>query len=199
MKDRPDQLVGVVGLGAGSVAAYALPNRHFTFFEIDPQVEAIAREFFTFLPRCGNQCDVVLGDGRLSLVNFPDRHFDLLILDAFNSDSIPAHLVSKEALAMYRSKIKPDGAILFHVSNRYLRTEDLVAALVTDAGLPALSRNDTDESDFGKSESQYIIAALNSESISPLAEKRQWMPVTRPDRIVPWTDDYSNLLGILRW
>jgi SAM-dependent methyltransferase len=199
MKDRPEQRVGVVGLGAGAVAAYSLPNRRITFFEIDPQVESIAREYFTFLTRCGSQCDVVLADGRLALENSPDSRFDLLVLDAFNSDSIPAHLVSREALAMYRLRLKPDGAILFHVSNRYLKVEDLVASLVTDAGLPALMRNDTDQSVFGKSESLYYIAALNSESISPLAEKWRWEPVMRPDGFVTWTDDYSNLLGVLRW
>src|SRR4030095_9894670 len=106
-----------LGLGAGTVAAYTQPNRHITFFEIDPQVEFIARRYFSFLPRCGAGCDVVLGDGRLSITNAPDGEFDLLVMDAFNSDAIPAHLLSLEAIEIYKKKLKPDGAILFHVSN----------------------------------------------------------------------------------
>ena len=199
MQDRPDQHIGVVGLGSGTIAAYSLPNRHITFFEIDPQVEFIARRFFTYLPRCGTRCDVVSGDGRLSLQRSRNGEFDLLVLDAFNSDSIPAHLISREALAIYRTKLKPSGAILFHVSNRYLKIQELVSALVTDANLPSLVRSDNDESAVGKARSTFIIAALKAEDIAPLQDKWNWIPVFRPDGFAPWTDDYSNLLGILRW
>jgi SAM-dependent methyltransferase len=199
IQDRPDQHIGVVGLGAGTIAAYTLPNRHITFFEIDPQVEFIARRFFTYLPRCGERCDVVVGDGRLAIQHSPDAEFDLLVLDAFNSDSIPAHLISREALAIYRTKVKPDGVILIHVSNRYLKIQELVSALVTDANLPALVRIDDDDSAAGKARSTFIAAALNAESIAPLKEKWDWIKVFTPDGFTPWTDDYSNLLGILRW
>jgi spermidine synthase len=199
MQDRPSQHFGVVGLGSGTVAAYTLPNRHITFFEIDPQVDFIARKFFSYLPRCADRCDVVLGDGRLSIQESPDGKFDLLILDAFNSDSIPTHLLSREAIAMYRTKLKPDGAILIHVSNRYLKIQELVSALVTDADLPALVRSDDDSSDAGKARSIFIIAALNAESIAPLKRKWGWIEVFRPAGFAPWTDDYSNLLGLLRW
>jgi SAM-dependent methyltransferase len=199
MQDRPGQHIGVVGLGAGTIAAYSLPNRHITFFEIDPQVEFIARRFFTYLPRCGERCDVVVGDGRLAIQHSPDAAFDMLVLDAFNSDSIPAHLISREALAIYRTKLKQDGAILFHVSNRYLKIQELVSALVTDANLASLVRSDDDDSASGKARSTFIAAALNAESIAPLKEKWGWIEVFRPDGFTPWTDDYSNLLGILRW
>jgi SAM-dependent methyltransferase len=199
MQDRPDQHIGIVGLGAGTIAAYTLPNRHITFFEIDPQVEFIARRFFTYLPRCGERCDVVVGDGRLAIQHSPDAEFDMLVLDAFNSDSIPAHLISREALAIYRTKLKPDGAILIHVSNRYLKIQELVSALVTDANLPSLVRSDDDDSAAGKARSTFIAAALNAESIAALKEKWGWIEVFRPAGFTPWTDDYSNLLGILRW
>jgi spermidine synthase len=198
MKNRPNQHIGVVGLGSGTVAAYTQPNRRITFFEIDPQVEHIARSYFTYLPRCGALCDVVPGDGRLSIQRAPDGEFDLLILDAFNSDAIPAHLVSREALAIYRTKLKPNGAILFHVSNRYLRIEKLVAALAADAKIPALERNDNDEKELGKSRSTYIALATQWESITPLAVQGEWLPLLPPSEFSPWTDDYSNLLGILR-
>lgn len=198
MKDRPNQHIGVVGLGSGTIAAYTQPNRRITFFEIDPQVEHIARNYFTFLPRCGALCDVVPGDGRLSIQRAPDGEFDLLILDAFNSDAIPAHLVSREAVAMYRTKLKPNGAILFHTSNRYLRIEKLVAALAADAKMPALERDDDDEKELGKSRSTYIALATQWETITPLAAQGAWSPLIPPGGFSPWTDDYSNLLGILR-
>jgi hypothetical protein len=199
MEHRPDQHVGVVGLGSGTIAAYSLPNRHITFFEIDPQVEFIARRFFTYLPRCGKRCDVVAGDGRLSIQRSPDGEFDLLILDAFNSDAIPAHVISREALAIYRTKLKRNGAILIHVSNRYLKIQELVSALVVDAKLPSLVRSDNDDGAVGKARSTFIVTALHSESIAPLKEKDGWIEVFKPQGFEPWTDDYSNLLGILRW
>jgi SAM-dependent methyltransferase len=199
MSGRPDQHIGVVGLGSGTVAAYTQPNRRITFFEIDAQVETIARAYFSFLPRCGDRCGVIPGDGRLSLSRFPDGEFDLIVLDAFNSDAIPAHLLSREALEIYRSKLKPDGAVMFHVSNRYLRVDGLVSALVSEAGLPAMIGRDDDAWDLGRARSIFIIAAPELSTLGPLLGNRNWEPVIHPGDIVPWTDDYSNLLGLIRW
>jgi hypothetical protein len=197
LDSRPDQHIGVVGLGSGSIAGYAKSNRHITFFEIDPQVPFIAKSYFTYLPTCGEQCDVVLGDGRLSILNAQDGQFDLLILDAFNSDAIPAHLLSREAIEIYERKLKSNGAVLFHVSNRYLRVRELVTALARDAGLPALYREDNDISAFGKARSTYVIVSLAPDTIRPLAET--WSPVTSLPAVEPWTDDYSNLWALLKW
>jgi len=199
LKDRPNQEIGVLGLGSGTIAAYTQPNRQITFFEIDPQVEFIARHFFSFLPRCGDRCSVILGDGRLSIQQQPDQKFDLLILDAFNSDAIPAHLLSSEAIALYQRKLKPDGAILFHVSNRYLRIRELVTALARDAKLPALYRDDEDDREPGKARSAYVILALVPETVRDLSRTRNWFDVSYIDTVQPWTDDYSNLFEILRW
>jgi SAM-dependent methyltransferase len=199
LKDRPDQHIGVLGLGSGTIAAYTESNREITFFEIDPQVEFIARRFFSFLPRCGDRCNVVLGDGRLSIQQIPDQEFDLLVLDAFNSDAIPAHLPSSEALALYQKKLKPDGAILFHVSNRYLRIRELITALAFDAKLPALYRTDDDDGERGKARSSYVILALDTETLSKLTQTRNWFEVADFDAVEPWTDDYSNLFEILKW
>ncbi len=129
----------------------------------------------------------------------PDKEFDLLLLDAFNSDSIPAHLVSREAIQTYLSKLKPDGLILFHVSNRYMDVESLVSAVVTDAPLEARVRYDDDEEPTGKSTSDYVVAARRVEDLGALAEDANWVPVMKPDGVAPWTDDYSNMLAILRW
>src|SRR5262249_34230166 len=116
---RRAQRLAVLGLGAGTMAAYADATHRMTFYEIDPAVEAVARKYFTFLGQCGSNCDVVMGDGRLQLAREPDASFDLILLDAFSSDSVPTHLLSLEALEIYLAKLKQDGVLLFHVSNRY--------------------------------------------------------------------------------
>jgi SAM-dependent methyltransferase len=195
------QRMGVIGLGSGSMAAYASPDLHVVFFEIDPSVEKLAREFFTFLPRCMANCDVEIGDGRLELAKASDGSFDLLMLDAFSSDSIPAHLMSKEALQLYLKKLTPDGILLFHTSNRYLDVQKLATALVTDAGLVGLSRFDEAGTlrDQGKTNSSHVVAARRLEDLGSLAGKPGWMRVVRPDNFQPWTDDYSNLLELIRW
>jgi SAM-dependent methyltransferase len=199
LSDRPNQHIGVLGLGTGSMAGYTAPNRRITFFDIDPQVYGIAHNYFTFLNRCDKNCDILIGDGRLSIEKMPEGEFDLLMLDAFNSDSIPAHLVSREAVQTYLSKLKPNGLILFHVSNRYMNVEGLVSAVVTDAPLEALVRYDDDEEPTGKSTSDYVVAARHMEDLGMLAEDGNWTRVTKPDGVEPWTDDYSNMLTILRW
>ena len=199
ISDKPDQHVGVVGLGTGSMAGWFQPNRHITFFDIDPQIYDIASHFFTFLRRCGTSCDVVMGDGRLSIEKVPDGTFDVLMLDAFDSDSIPAHLVSREAVQLYLRKLKPNGLILFHVSNRYMNVEGLVAALIVDASLEGLVRYDDDEEPTGKVSSDYVVAARRPEDLGSLEHDTNWSHVEKPAGIQPWTDDYSNMLKIVRW
>jgi SAM-dependent methyltransferase len=195
----PGSHVGVIGLGAGSIAAYASPNRRITFIEIDPDVERIASQFFAFLRRCGASCDVIPGDGRLALARFPEAEFDLLILDAFSSDAIPAHLLSREALALYVSRLKPGGVLLFHVSSRYLKVRDLVAALVTDAEMPGLVRVDKDDGPPGKSGSIYVAAAISTEALAALKSLSTWESVRPSQGIRVWTDDYSSLVELLQW
>jgi hypothetical protein len=199
ISDRPNQHIGVVGLGTGSMAGWFRPNRHITFFDIDPQIYDIASHFFTFLPRCGTNCDVVMGDGRLSIEKIPDGEFDVLLLDAFDSDSIPAHLVSREAVQMYLKKLKPNGLIMFHVSNRYMDVEGLVAALIVDASLEGLVRYDDDEEPTGKTSSDYVVAARRPEDLGSLEQDKNWEKVEKPAGIQPWTDDYSNMLKIVRF
>jgi len=195
------QRFAVLGLGAGTMASYADPAHHVTFYEIDPSVEPIARRYFTFLSGCGSNCDVVIGDGRLQLAREPVASFDLILLDAFSSDSVPAHLISREALEMYLRKLKEGGVLLFHVSNRYLNVEKLVSSLVTDAGLVALSRFDEagELRKLGKSSANHLIAARREADLRLLRGRPGWQPVVRPPDFKPWTDDYSNLLGLIRW
>ena len=183
------------------MAAYGDSNHHVRFYEIDPSVEAIARRYFTFLERCGSNCDVVIGDGRLQLARERDGRLDFLLLDAFSSDSVPTHLLSREALQMYLSKLTPEGIVMFHVSNRYLDVEKLVSALVMDSGLTAFSRFDDagDLRQIGKSSAHHIVAARRMEDLLGIRGRPGWVAVTRPADFQPWTDDYSNLLSLIRW
>src|SRR5262249_30391176 len=131
----------VVGLGIGSLAAYATGMQHWTFYEIDPAVERLARDSrdFGFFHACGGRWEVVIGDARLSLGR-TDARYDFIVLDAFSSDSIPMHLVTREALAMYLQHLKPDGVILFHISNRYLTLDRVLARMAADAGLTSVKQ-----------------------------------------------------------
>ena len=198
---KTPQRFAVIGLGAGSMAGYGDATHHVTFYEIDPSIETIAREYFSFLPRCGSNCDVVIGDGRLQLSRVPDGTFDLLMLDAFSSDSIPTHLVSQEAMQTYLAKLAPGGILLFHVSNRYLDVEKLASALVSDAKLAAYSRFD-DAGELrkaGKTSTQHVVAARDVADFGDLGKRPGWRAVGRPADFQTWTDDYSNLLSLIRW
>ena len=199
-RNKP-QHFGVLGLGTGTMASYADASHHTTFFEIDPSVEPIARQFFTFLPRCGSNCDVVVGDGRLQLERTLDAEFDLLLLDAFSSDSVPTHLLSREAVRLYLQKLKPDGILMFHVSNRYLNVEKLASALIADAGLVAYSRFDDagDLRKLGKSSANHVVAARHAEDLHAIEKRPGWNRVVPPADLQAWTDDYSNLLSLIRW
>jgi spermidine synthase len=196
---RPDQKVGVVGLGVGSMAAYAGPTRHVTFFEVDPQVEFIARVYFTHLRRCGTNCDVVISDGRVAIQKMPINGFDVLMLDAFNSDSIPPHLVSREAIQLYLTKLKPQGLLLFHTSSRYLDVASLVAAATTDAKLVGFFRRSADENFPFKASSDYIVAARHIEDFGLILKKPEWLRLNSEIDLPAWTDDYSNMMALVRW
>ena len=121
------------------------------------------------------------------------------MLDAFSSDSIPAHLVSRESVRMYLKKLKPDGMILFHVSNRYMDVESLVSAVALDEGLQGLVRYADDEEATGTASSDYVVAARHSEDVGDLNKDENWTAVERHPGIDAWTDDYSNMLAIIRW
>ena len=128
---------GAIGLGAGTIAAYAQPGDTFRFYEINPEVLRLARQRFTYLADCRGQCDVVLGDARLSLEAEPPQGFRLLVIDAFSGDAIPTHLLTREAFDVYRRHLAPDGVIAVHVSNNYLRLAPVVRRLAEHCGMQA--------------------------------------------------------------
>ena len=143
--------VAVVGLGSGALACYAEADQRWTFYEIDPVVERIAREpkYFTYLQHSRGHIDIVLGDGRLSMEQRDSGPYDLIVLDAFSSDAIPVHLLTREAVALYLSRLRFDGMIAVHISNRYLHLERLLKATADDGGLVALGNYDRQNLDCG--------------------------------------------------
>lgn len=197
--------IAVVGLGAGSMAAYAEPDERWTFYEIDPAVARIARDprYFTFLTDCrAGSLDVVLGDARLRLRDAPGHGYGLIALDAFSSDAIPLHLVTREALGLYRAKLADGGLIAFHTSNRFLDLSSVLGVLALDAGWVCRVRDDTlltsAEIQSGKHASTWAVLAARPEDLGALAEDPRWpAPPLRPGTEV-WTDDFSNVVGQLK-
>jgi hypothetical protein len=196
---RPD--VAVVGLGAGTMACYAKPDQRWTFYEIDPAVVRIARDprYFTYIEDCrARSCDVILGDARLRLREAPESGYGLIILDAFSSDAIPVHLLTREALRLYRSKLADGGLIACHISNRYIDLAPVLGVLARDAGLVARVRSDLDLSpeqvEDGKLPSAWIVMAARGADLGALAKDPRWRePRSRPEEAV-WTDDFSNII-----
>jgi hypothetical protein len=196
--------IGAVGLGIGTVACYRQPGQRWTFYEIDPLIERIARDrrFFHYLEDCAPDAPVILGDARRSLQVAPAGHYDLLILDAFSSDAIPLHLITREALALYLAKLAPGGVIALHVSNRNLDLAPVVADLVADAGVVGWLRTHTPPgaAQHGyRSVSSWVAIARRAADLPAIDRDRRWQRlVARPDSR-PWTDAFSDLVGALRW
>ncbi len=196
----PHERVAVVGLGAGAMAAYGEDGKHFDFYEIDPLVEEMARDYFTYLDDCGKNCDVLIGDGRLLVSQKPDKHYDIIFLDAYNSDSVPTHLLTREALQMYLTKLTDDGIIVFHVSNRYLNVRGVVGALANDAGLAVKTQLHVPPRDLKKKyvmTSAYSVVARDEAHLKSLANDPRWKesPATK----TVWTDDYTNIMEVFEW
>jgi hypothetical protein len=170
------QPVGVIGLGAGTMALYAQPDQEFVFFEIDPAVVRVARDpkHFTYLAECQGAARVVLGDARLSLAREPDGHFGLIVVDAFSSDAIPVHLLTREALQLYLKKLTPDGILAFHISSKYLDLEPVLASLARAENLVCLVQHDeeTNRNELerhGKFPSDWVILARHTKDFGELA------------------------------
>ncbi len=200
-----DADIGIVGLGTGSILCYSRPGERWTFFEIDPHVDAIARNtrFFTFLSDCPVRPDIIFGDARLTVGREPAGKYSLLVLDAFSSDAIPVHLLTREALALYRRALTDDGVILVHISNRRLDLEPVVADLALDAGLYARVQNHSVDEARQDSvydyESDWVILARRLEDFRGLASDTSWVELEPSSKRRPWTDDYSNLFSVIRW
>lgn len=200
---HPDARVALVGLGAGSLACYARPADKWTYFEIDPEVARIARDpsKFGFLPQCAPNAEVVIGDARLTLAERGGQ-YDLVMLDAFSSDVVPVHLLTREALGAYLQRLAPGGMIAFHISNRYL---ELASVLREVAGLHGLSihlKQDTKvtaEIFMEKMYANSLVAVLarSDEDVAALTAGGGWTKLKPDGSVRPWTDDYSDILSAI--
>ncbi|MCW5753756.1 MAG: fused MFS/spermidine synthase [Phycisphaeraceae bacterium] len=200
--------IGIVGLGAGTIAAYARAADRFTFFEIDPGVVAIAEnpDIFTFLSdarRRGAYIDTILGDGRRTLRLQPDKTFELLIVDAFSSDAIPMHLLTREAIAEMVDKLAEGGVLAIHISNRHLDLAPVVSAIADNLGLVFLQRWDPGAPDYktnplGRYASDWIALARSPEDLADLLDSGLWSPARAIDPKALWTDRRSNILRVMR-
>jgi hypothetical protein len=197
--------VAVVGLGAGTLACYAQPGERWVFYEIDPAVERVARrpEYFTYFDDCrADSAVVVLGDARLRLNDAPEHGYALIVLDAFSSDAIPTHLLTREALRLYLSKLSDGGMIAFHISNRFIDLAPVLGKLARDARMTCRVRRDLDippaELALGKEASIWAVLATHDADLGRLCDDSRWRsPQFHPGDAV-WTDDFSNIIEHLK-
>lgn len=200
-----EQNVAVIGLGAGVMACYHEPQVRLTFYEIDPAVAKLAQnqQLFTYLSNCAPQARIVLGDARLALRRAPAHAYGTIVLDAFSGDSIPTHLLTREALALYLEKLAAHGVLVFHVSNRYLDLHGVLAALARDAGLvcfrhaqAAITVEDARQGNFA---SWWVVMARQWKDLQLLVASGDWRrpDITAAGRV--WTDDFSDIISIMRF
>jgi hypothetical protein len=192
--------VAVIGLGSGSLACRIGPDETWRFFEIDPAIVAIARdsERFSFLTSCAPNLPIILGDARLTFVQEPDHAYDLVIVDAYSSDAIPVHLATAEAMAIYKSKLAPQGVVVMHISNRHLELRNVVEGIAAANGLKtwiwSRDQEETDDANYIFS-SDVAISAGNENDIGALAHDTFWVLTPPNPKVRTWTDDYSNIAG----
>lgn len=196
-KHRPPKDIALVGLGVGTLAIYGKPGQRMTYYEIDPVVDRIAHDtrYFTYLQNTKAQVDVVLGDARLTLAQAPDTGYDLIVLDAFSSDAIPVHLLTKEAVQGYLRKLRPGGLLAFHISNNYLDLEPVLAQVASSLGLKAMFDEDEDTSEPGKEASTWVAMSPYPDALKAAAGWNDLL-ATPGGRV--WTDDYSNIVGAFK-
>jgi hypothetical protein len=197
--------VAVIGLGTGSMACYAESGESWTFYELDPEMERIARDprLFTFLRDCGSEERVVLGDARLSLARASGERYGLIAVDAFSSDAIPVHLITREALQLYLQRLAADGILAFHISNGYVDLHPVLADLAADLGLVAAARDDNDvpadQARMGRFPSHWVALAPDARALERLLQDSRWYRLESDGSRPVWTDDYSNLLSVFHW
>jgi SAM-dependent methyltransferase len=201
LPDTPRK-VGVIGLGAGSIIAYARKGDTFRFYEINPQVVDVANREFTFMQDTPAKIEVVLGDGRLSLEREPSQQFDVLAMDAFSGDSIPMHLLTRQAMEIYLRHLKPGGVLAFQATNRFINIAPIVASLAAEFGLAAVLVTDFPENEEGPNywtaSTDQVLVTTNRKLLEadPIRNVATEIPVPPGFRV--WTDDFNNLLRVLK-
>jgi spermidine synthase len=191
--------VGLIGLGAGTLAAYGKPGDVFRFYEIDPAVERIATHFFTYLRESKAKTEMVIGDARLSMEAEPSQQYDVIAVDAFSGDAIPVHLLTAEALQLYQRHLRPGGILAFHVSNSYLDLGPVVAQEAQHAGLAAVMVTNPDDEYTGGYAADWVLVTANRDflALPKIRDAAEEIAITPGLRL--WTDDYSSLWAVVKW
>ena len=199
------QRVGVIGLGTGALACYAQPGDDWSFYEIDPAVVRLARDtrYFHYLEQCGAADRIVLGDARISLAREPQAHYDLLILDAFSSDAIPMHLLTREALQLYLAKLSEHGTILLHISNTHLKLWPMLDSLARELGLVtrhwSFIPTPAEAADTANPSEWLALARADADLAFLDGTTGGWKKEHPPKDVAGWRDDFSNLLSVVQW
>jgi spermidine synthase len=192
--------VAVIGLGVGTAACYARPDETWDLFEINPAVVRMATDprLFSFLRRCAPAAKIIVGDGRRALQLMADARYDLIMLDAFSSDAVPVHLLTREAFALYMRRLKHGGVLAVHISSRFLDLAPVIAANAEILGAFALLRDDKTDDPVRHSQSRWVALAADSTRLAQLANVPGWSALSGERGFRPWTDDYTSLLSVVR-
>ncbi len=198
----PGARVGVVGLGVGTLACYRQPDERYAFFEIDPAVARYSQDGpFTFIRKCAPAARLYFGDARLELAKLPPGGFDILVIDAFSSDAIPLHLMTREAFAIYRRAMAADGLLMVHISNRYIDLRPMISGLAAATGMQARLREDFVPAGPGASASVWVALSADPAVLARLESgggPGLWQPLPpAPDHV--WSDDFASIMPYLRW
>jgi hypothetical protein len=195
--DRPIE-VGAIGLGAGTIAAYGKPGDLYRFYEIDDAIVAAAHRHFSFVADSPATVEIAIGDGRLLVQNETARRYDVLVIDAFSGDSIPVHLLTREAVALYRDRLRPGGVIALHVSNGHLDLRRVVARIAADLGLQAAwIRDGGIPGDDGVALSDWMLLATDRRVLDLPSVRSAITPLPPLAGGRTWTDDYSNVPQVM--
>jgi SAM-dependent methyltransferase len=201
----PAARVGVVGLGTGTLSCYKQPGQSWSIYEIDPAMVEIARTRFSFLSKCAPDARIVLGDARLRLAEEAPNSMDILAVDAFSSDAVPMHLLTREALAVYGKAVQQDGIVLFHISNRYLDLKPVIADLAGErrmafrpARLSADAGRAGDECDQLGVDRAFPQPGDDPEADGALRANAEWFKLEKRDDFPGWSDDYASIIPILK-
>jgi hypothetical protein len=199
---KSNRRVAIVGLGTGTLACYGRTGEQWTFYEIDPAIVGIARNprYFTFLRDCPPAVGIVLGDARLTLRKTEPDTYDVIVLDAFSSDAIPVHLLTREAVRGYFAILKPNGVIAAHISNRHVDLSPVLGAVAHDIAVVARVRRDSDvplaDLKAGRAESDWVILARSTADLGAIAADSRWVTLPRRSDVGAWTDDFSNVFRV---
>ncbi len=197
LRPVPVQRVALVGLGTGTLAAYANPGDEYDVFELDPMVGRIAEKYFTFIPQSRGSLRMIYGDARVSLNQQPESRYDALVIDVFNSGSIPVHLMTVEALKEYQRVLKPDGVLFFHITNQFLDLAPVLRANAQQLQLRTVSKSAPQGNSPEQEATSWVMVTANAGAESVLRERLGWADL-KVDTVKAWSDDYSSLWSVLR-